>query len=541
MTRQGKSLLRITITGWGPIATGGFPPGGSRQALRLASHNESCQPCEMPFVLTVDQRASRSSPDRVAEVLRRLNAAVPTVLAFERTAGDEFQGVLADPDDVVDVVLAAGPGRRAGASAWARDRCRPRCRPSTRAGAGPAFLSARRAVDAAKQRPARLAVRGAVPADAGDAQAVLSALAVVVERRSDQAWEAIAPGRRGPDTGRRRRANSASPGRRWASGSPPVCGTSSATCARQPPVARAGGRMSPAMNTAVLVLLGAHRRPRACCSPPAGSGCGRPGAPLFLAVLLAARRGARLGGGDAPAGLPWRPPRRGRARRRAGRRARRHRRPRAPPTPAAVGVAGGPQDPAILRGGAWIGVLERAAIAATLLVGLGRGPGRRRSRSRASAGTPSCGAPAAAERFIIGTLASGLWAAACVGVAMLLRALTASPVRGGRVRPPAFARVERRERTSRPDPGGTREPGRRPAPALARGTRRRDRRRAARTRRSSRSSTSTPTSTSRSTRRRRSTSRSPPTPTWPRRSTPPSAPTCSPRARPPRRSPTRAC
>lgn len=26
MTRQGKSLLRITIERWGPIATGGFPP-----------------------------------------------------------------------------------------------------------------------------------------------------------------------------------------------------------------------------------------------------------------------------------------------------------------------------------------------------------------------------------------------------------------------------------------------------------------------------------------------------------------------------------
>ena len=25
MVRQGKSLLRITITGWGPVATGGFP------------------------------------------------------------------------------------------------------------------------------------------------------------------------------------------------------------------------------------------------------------------------------------------------------------------------------------------------------------------------------------------------------------------------------------------------------------------------------------------------------------------------------------
>ncbi|HJX44390.1 MAG TPA: PPOX class F420-dependent oxidoreductase [Geodermatophilus sp.] len=26
MTRQGKSLLRITIDAWGPVATGGFPP-----------------------------------------------------------------------------------------------------------------------------------------------------------------------------------------------------------------------------------------------------------------------------------------------------------------------------------------------------------------------------------------------------------------------------------------------------------------------------------------------------------------------------------
>lgn len=26
MTRQGKCLIRITVTGWGPIAEGGFPP-----------------------------------------------------------------------------------------------------------------------------------------------------------------------------------------------------------------------------------------------------------------------------------------------------------------------------------------------------------------------------------------------------------------------------------------------------------------------------------------------------------------------------------
>lgn len=145
----------------------------------------------MPYVLTVDQRASRRGPDRVAEMLPRLNAGVPTLLGFERTAGDEFQGVLAEAEHVVDVVLdlVRLGGWSIGVGAGPVQTPLP---PSTRAGTGPAFLSARRAVDAAKQRPARIAVRGAAPTDAGDAQAVLTALAVVVERRSDQAWEAIA-------------------------------------------------------------------------------------------------------------------------------------------------------------------------------------------------------------------------------------------------------------------------------------------------------------------------------------------------------------
>jgi hypothetical protein len=145
----------------------------------------------MPFVLTVDQRGSRRGPDRVPEVLSALNSTVPTVLPFERTAGDEFQGVLAEPDQVVDVVLRLVRlgGWSIGVGAGPVQTPLP---PSTRAGAGPAFLCARRAVDAAKQRPVRLAVRGVVPVEAGDAQAVLTALAVLVDRRSDQAWEAIA-------------------------------------------------------------------------------------------------------------------------------------------------------------------------------------------------------------------------------------------------------------------------------------------------------------------------------------------------------------
>jgi hypothetical protein len=143
------------------------------------------------YVLTIDQQGSRRSADRVAALLPRLNREVRTVLPFERTAGDEFQGVLDDPVVVVDVVLGLvrEGAWSVGVGAGGVQTPLP---PSTRAATGPAFLAARRAVDAAKQRPMRVAVRGAVPADAGDAQAVLGALALLVDRRSDQAWEAIA-------------------------------------------------------------------------------------------------------------------------------------------------------------------------------------------------------------------------------------------------------------------------------------------------------------------------------------------------------------
>jgi hypothetical protein len=144
----------------------------------------------VPYVLTVDQRASRRGPDRVADALRLLDGSVPMLLGFERTAGDEFQGLLGDPADVVHVALrlVRMGGWSIGVGAGPVQTPLPE---STRAGAGPAFLAARRAVDAAKQRPFRLAVRGAVPPEAADAQAVLSALAGLVDRRSEQAWAAI--------------------------------------------------------------------------------------------------------------------------------------------------------------------------------------------------------------------------------------------------------------------------------------------------------------------------------------------------------------
>ncbi|QNG35283.1 hypothetical protein F1C76_00450 [Geodermatophilaceae bacterium NBWT11] len=143
----------------------------------------------MPFVLTVDQRSSRTGPDRVPDVLDSL-AGTPAVLGFERTAGDEFQGVLDDAAVVVAVLarLVRDGNWSVGIGAGPVQTPLP---DSTRAATGTAFLCARRAIDAAKQRPARVAVRGQDTEAAADAQAVATALTVLVQRRSPQAWEAI--------------------------------------------------------------------------------------------------------------------------------------------------------------------------------------------------------------------------------------------------------------------------------------------------------------------------------------------------------------
>lgn len=78
-----------------------------------------------------------------------------------------------------------------------------------------------------------------------------------------------------------------------------------------------------------------------------------------------------------------------------------------------------PADPAVLHGGAWIGVLERLAVTATLLVGWPEGVAVVLA-VKGLGRYPELRAPAAAERFIIGTFGSVLWAAACAGAGLLL-------------------------------------------------------------------------------------------------------------------------
>lgn len=91
----------------------------------------------------------------------------------------------------------------------------------------------------------------------------------------------------------------------------------------------------------------------------------------------------------------------------------------ADPTDAAA--AGGPGDPEVLRGGAWVGVLERAATAGALLGGWPDGLAVLVAVKGLGRYAELRSTPAAAERFIVGTLASIVWAAACVGCAVLLR------------------------------------------------------------------------------------------------------------------------
>ncbi|WP_136520029.1 MULTISPECIES: hypothetical protein [Cellulomonas] len=144
------------------------------------------------FVLTVDQRGSRRGTDRVPELLERLADRPGLVRGFERTVGDEVQGVLADADAVVELVLdlVRLGGWSVGVGAGPVVEPLPA---SPRAASGEAFVLARAAVEAAKsrQRSVPLAVRGVDVVAAADAEAVLTLLGAVLVRRTPGGWEAV--------------------------------------------------------------------------------------------------------------------------------------------------------------------------------------------------------------------------------------------------------------------------------------------------------------------------------------------------------------
>ena len=137
-------------------------------------------------VLTVDQDESRSGSDQVPAALASL-ADVPVRLAFERTVGDEFQGVLDQPAAVVsalETLLRSGEWN-IGIGVGPVETPLP---DQARAGRGPAYLSAREAVTRAKSSPWHVRAVG----EGDRVRALESAIwlwAALLARRTPRGWE----------------------------------------------------------------------------------------------------------------------------------------------------------------------------------------------------------------------------------------------------------------------------------------------------------------------------------------------------------------
>lgn len=142
-------------------------------------------------VLTLDQRGSRGDADAVPVLLETLRDGLPRppALAFERTVGDEAQGLLDDPVTALEVVarvLRLG-GWSIGIGLGAVELPLPE---GTRAGRGEAFVRAREAVERAKTVPHRLCVVGGPGEDGVEhLETVLWLWAGLLERRTPGGWE----------------------------------------------------------------------------------------------------------------------------------------------------------------------------------------------------------------------------------------------------------------------------------------------------------------------------------------------------------------
>jgi hypothetical protein len=158
------------------------------------------------YVMTIDQRGSTSDVDRVPALLAEL-AGLSSAGRFERSVGDEVQGVLERPEEVVEIALHALRSGRwyVGIGVGSVDLPLPA---SPREGSGPAFVAARLAVDRAKAAaahvPLAVAASGArkgqsVPAtdaSAGvracaNAEAVLRLIGRLVQDRTAAQWKVV--------------------------------------------------------------------------------------------------------------------------------------------------------------------------------------------------------------------------------------------------------------------------------------------------------------------------------------------------------------
>ncbi len=152
------------------------------------------------WVVNIDQRRSRRQPDRVPGALALANALPGVVLGFERTAGDELQGLVRQGATLVALVEGLArldasdglgePGWRIGVGVGGVENVTSG---GTREARGPAYLLGRDAVESAATAPGHVVIRSAVgdPAAFELAEAALIMLRTVLSRRSRPGWEVV--------------------------------------------------------------------------------------------------------------------------------------------------------------------------------------------------------------------------------------------------------------------------------------------------------------------------------------------------------------
>lgn len=165
------------------------------------------------FVMTIDQRGSTGAEDRVPELIAQISRLSDA--GFERSVGDELQGVVADAAEVVDIALHAlrtgswYVGIGIGAVVLLPGA-------SPREGTGAGFVAARRAVELAKTAASQVPLSvvsgtmvsgstgrkpGTAPGRGKDrnegvracvnAEAVLRLLGRVVQDRTEAQWRVV--------------------------------------------------------------------------------------------------------------------------------------------------------------------------------------------------------------------------------------------------------------------------------------------------------------------------------------------------------------
>lgn len=156
------------------------------------------------YVLTIDQRGSTSDIDRVPDLISELRRLTPE--PFERSVGDELQGVVEDAADVVEIALhALRSGQWYVGIGIGTVQLKPGGSP--REGSGSGFVAARKAVELAKGAAGQVPLsvvsgnmgRGReVPPAAkegsmasANAQAVLRLIGRVVQQRTEAQWRVV--------------------------------------------------------------------------------------------------------------------------------------------------------------------------------------------------------------------------------------------------------------------------------------------------------------------------------------------------------------